>query len=135
MLRRKNLMIIAVGLLLALLVVGIKAGLKQKITFTASPKTVVTKQKQSFPQKKVGSSTIGVKKPIQKESTKRKLASRSKRPANYLFRVTAYTHTGRPTASGIWPKRGHVSVDPKIIPLGTKLFIEGVRSCGCGRYR
>lgn len=37
---------------------------------------------------------------------------------------TAYTHTGHRTASGIKPYRGVVSVDPRVIPLGTKLFVE-----------
>jgi len=57
--------------------------------------------------------------------TKKKPVSRAMRPADYLLKVTAYTHTGNRTASGIWPRRGHVAVDPKLIPLGTKLFIEG----------
>lgn len=37
---------------------------------------------------------------------------------------TAYTHTGYRTASGVSPYRGVVSVDPSIIPLGTKLYVE-----------
>ena len=39
--------------------------------------------------------------------------------------VTAYTHTGNNTATGVLPSRGTVAVDPKVIPLGTELFIEG----------
>ncbi|MDK2820661.1 MAG: hypothetical protein PWP31_626 [Clostridia bacterium] len=39
--------------------------------------------------------------------------------------ATAYTHTGNRTATGIWPYRGVVAVDPKVIPLGTKLYVEG----------
>lgn len=39
--------------------------------------------------------------------------------------TTAYTHTGNPTASGVMPKRGMVAVDPSIIPMGTKMYIEG----------
>lgn len=41
------------------------------------------------------------------------------------FEITAYTHTGYKTATGIWPKPGIVAVDPAIIPLGTKLHIPG----------
>ncbi|SMB89335.1 protein of unknown function [Thermanaeromonas toyohensis ToBE] len=39
--------------------------------------------------------------------------------------ATAYTHTGSPTATGIYPYRGIVAVDPKVIPLGTRLYVEG----------
>ncbi|ABO48619.1 3D domain protein [Desulforamulus reducens MI-1] len=37
---------------------------------------------------------------------------------------TAYTNTGRRTATGVYPSEGMVAVDPKVIPLGTKLYIE-----------
>lgn len=37
---------------------------------------------------------------------------------------TAYTHTGYRTATGVKPYRGVVSVDPRVIPLGTKLYVE-----------
>ncbi len=39
--------------------------------------------------------------------------------------VTAYTHSGRPTASGSWPKVGSVAVDRDLIPFGTKLYVPG----------
>ncbi len=39
--------------------------------------------------------------------------------------ATAYTHTGYRTATGVYPYRGVVAVDPKVIPLGTKLYIDG----------
>lgn len=39
--------------------------------------------------------------------------------------ATAYTHTGNPTATGIMPYVGVVAVDPRYIPLGTKMFIPG----------
>lgn len=43
--------------------------------------------------------------------------------------ATAYTHTGNPTATGIYPYKGVVAVDPKVIPLGSKLYVEGYGYC------
>lgn len=42
-----------------------------------------------------------------------------------VVEATAYTHTGNKTATGATPRVGLVAVDPKVIPLGTRLFIEG----------
>jgi uncharacterized protein YabE (DUF348 family) len=41
-----------------------------------------------------------------------------------VFEVTAYTHTGNPTRTGVMPKVGHVAVDPRIIPLNSTIFID-----------
>lgn len=39
--------------------------------------------------------------------------------------ATAYTYTGNNTASGIPPHFGAVAVDPQVIPLGSRLYVEG----------
>ncbi len=39
--------------------------------------------------------------------------------------ATAYSHTGNNTASGVYPYRGAVAVDPSVIKLGTRLYVEG----------
>lgn len=39
--------------------------------------------------------------------------------------ITAYTHTGRKTSTGVWPSIGTVAVDKGVIPYGTKLYIPG----------
>lgn len=40
--------------------------------------------------------------------------------------LTAYTHTGNLTKTGVKPSRGMIAVDPKVIPLGSDVFIEGI---------
>ena len=39
--------------------------------------------------------------------------------------ATAYTYTGNNTASGTIPAPGVAAVDPRVIPLGSQLFVEG----------
>lgn len=42
-----------------------------------------------------------------------------------VMEATAYTWTGQRTASGTWPAIGTVATDPEVIPLGTKIWVEG----------
>ena len=46
-------------------------------------------------------------------------------PETITFEATAYTWTGYRTATGTGPSRGTVEVDPRVIPRGTELHIEG----------
>jgi len=39
--------------------------------------------------------------------------------------ASAYTHTGNRTFTGIYPEMGTIAVDPEVIPLGTRLWVEG----------
>lgn len=39
--------------------------------------------------------------------------------------ATAYTYTGRRTASGSWPEVGTIAADPTVIPMGSKVYVEG----------
>lgn len=41
--------------------------------------------------------------------------------------ATYYTWTGNKTKTGTWPEEGRtVAVDPEVIPLGSRLIIDGV---------
>lgn len=42
-----------------------------------------------------------------------------------MMASTAYTYTGRNTATGKKPQVGLVAVDPRVVPLGSRLYIEG----------
>ena len=46
------------------------------------------------------------------------------REAKYM-NASAYTYTGRNTATGRQPAVGLVAVDPTVVPMGSKLYIEG----------
>jgi 3D (Asp-Asp-Asp) domain-containing protein len=47
--------------------------------------------------------------------------------SNLLFAVvTAYTWTGNLTAAGDWPVAGVTVAAPRSVPLGTRVYIEGV---------
>ena len=70
--------------------------------------------------------------PAENTVIRRGLARSIKTPQGYkryskriTCEATAYTHTGYRTATGIMPYVGVVAVDPRYIPLGTKMFIPG----------
>ena len=43
----------------------------------------------------------------------------------WTLQATAYTHTGNPTFTGVYPHVGTIAVDPALIPLGSKMWVEG----------
>ena len=54
------------------------------------------------------------------------MASRQTAPERALtMTATAYAYTGHRTKTGTWPQRGTVAVDPRVIKLGTRLWVEG----------
>lgn len=66
-------------------------------------------------------------KPEQLPSQGEELKQRDKEPEyrELEMEATAYCHTGNRTYTGTWPKRGTIAVDPKVISLGTRLWVEG----------
>lgn len=53
-------------------------------------------------------------------------AEQASRGKTMTVEATAYTHTGNNTASGTYPKEKQtIATDPKLIPLGTKVEIDG----------
>lgn len=38
---------------------------------------------------------------------------------------TAYTYTGNKTATGLTPRQGLIAVDPRVIAMGSKVYVEG----------
>jgi len=53
------------------------------------------------------------------------MVSRATEYRELVVTATAYSYTGHRTATGTRPQRGTVAVDPNLIKLGSKLFIEG----------
>jgi 3D (Asp-Asp-Asp) domain-containing protein len=43
----------------------------------------------------------------------------------FMAVATAYTHSGFRTATGVYPQVGTIAVDPAVVPLGTRLYVEG----------
>ena len=79
-----------------------------------------------------------------KTTTSKKIATSEPKANNSkeligIFEATAYTDNAQSqgkwvgqTASGMKPQVGVIAVDPKVIPLGTKLYVEGYGNCVAG---
>lgn len=78
---------------------------------------------------------------LKQETSKRQSAAEALenfKAQKETFEVTAYTHTAQPgvpdingtgtgiTASGIPVREGLIAVDPRVIPLGSKVLVEGL---------
>lgn len=68
---------------------------------------------------------FGTKERIQPASRHAALTGNQRVVKEMVVEATAYTHTGNTTFTGIWPYEGVVAVDPRVIPLGTKMYVEG----------
>jgi len=44
---------------------------------------------------------------------------------SFTVEATAYTYTGNRTATGLNPRVGLIAVDPKVIPLGSRVYVDG----------
>lgn len=117
---------------------------KEDGNLTAGQKKIIRKGKNGILAKTflftsyngIGKSKKLIKEEIIKEPTTevivlgtKKTVQRAGKNLDYkavlTMKSTAYTHTGSRTATGVVPKRGIVAVDPKVIPLGSKLYIDG----------
>lgn len=89
---------------------------KNKVVEKGTMKKVVAKPK---PQPKSSGGEKTAPKSVQ-------VASRggSRTGSAQAFSATAYTHTGNRTATGAWPKVGMIAVDPRVIPLGSTVYVE-----------
>ncbi|MHB8073433.1 G5 and 3D domain-containing protein [Desulfosporosinus fructosivorans] len=85
-----------------------------------SPKTeVIYQNSKPVPKKKV---IIENPKPAAKKPLE--LAKMNVR-LTLNVESTAYTYTGNKTATGVEPREGLIAVDPKVIAMGSKVYVEG----------
>ena len=55
------------------------------------------------------------------------VSSRGDQLLTMTVEASAYVWTGKKTFTGTWPQPNHtVAVDPKVIPLGSRVYIEGL---------
>ncbi len=85
-----------------------------------SPKQeVILKNTKPVPKKKVL-----IQSPSATEGKGFELANESIR-ITLKVEATAYTYTGNNTATGVAPRHGLIAVDPKVIAMGSKVYVEG----------
>ncbi|MDO0823965.1 3D domain-containing protein [Desulfosporosinus nitroreducens] len=86
----------------------------------APKKEVIIRNTQPIPKKKViiqnsspGSAKVDV------DLTKLNISK------TLTVEATAYTYTGNNTATGVKPREGLIAVDPKVIAMGSQVYVEG----------
>ncbi|WP_206811355.1 G5 and 3D domain-containing protein [Paradesulfitobacterium ferrireducens] len=84
-----------------------------------SEETVINQFMLNAPKKRV---VIRNTKPVSGESLD---LSKLEISRSFVMEATAYTYTGNRTATGVPPREGLIAVDPKVIPLGSKVYVEG----------
>ena len=67
---------------------------------------------------------LEIPRPVNERERLEQMASRGE-IRTLVMETTAYTHTGDATASGVMPYVGGIAVDPKVIPLGSEVYVEG----------
>lgn len=82
-------------------------------------KEVILRNSNPVPKKKV---IIQKSKPAGEEGFVLDQAHISK---TLTVEATAYTFTGNKTATGVDPREGLIAVDPKVIAMGSKVYVEG----------
>ncbi len=104
---------------------------KPEPVVVASTTTTTTSSPGNTGSSNTGSSNTGSNNTGSNTSTPSKPANNGGNNGKFSYsncftvRASAYTHTGNRTASGKWPKVGMIAVDPRVIPLGTRVYVEG----------
>ena len=92
---------------------------REKVTTSKTTKGKTVKKK-SEEKKTTKSKTTNTSTSKKKTGSKTTYLS----PGTYTFQATAYIRTGNKTRTGKWPKEGMIAVDRRLIPLGTKVYVE-----------
>jgi len=92
---------------------------------------IVMEDGKEIRREEIGASIVRqpVNKLVALGTLRQKVVSRGGKPVRFsrvmTMSASGYTYTGHRTASGVAPYRGAIAVDPRVIPFGTKMYIEG----------
>lgn len=93
--------------------------IQSSIELKSPKKEVILRNSNPVPKKRV---TIQKSKAAVEEGFGLDQADISK---TLTVEATAYTFTGNKTATGVDPREGLIAVDPKVIAMGSKVYVEG----------